>query len=74
MPDLCVVKILQKLAWISAAGFATLIHAQSSDIHAAFEKVSSPIIEYAWITVVTRIAEPSTFKNLQAEIASFIIQ
>ena len=33
--------MLQKLAWVAAAGFAAMSHAQLSEVHASFEKVST---------------------------------
>ena len=41
IPDMSVIQVLQKLAWVAAAGFAAMSHAQLSEVHASFEKVGT---------------------------------
>ena len=43
MPDMTVVKAMQKIAWASSSGSLHLVHSSNEEIHKAHEKVQGTI-------------------------------
>lgn len=46
VPDMSVIKAIQRIAWASSSSSLHLVHATNEEIHKALEKVSCQLIEY----------------------------